>query len=165
MKHFLLYFFALLQINLFSQTVNGTTPAADDVIKLDPRASQFDFVPGQILIKLKDDVSVSLAKVNGVTVMGVPSIDSVLQKHKMQNAEKLFPNEKRNFNKRMLKTSNGKEFEQPNLHNIYKVVGDSTLNIFEVINELKEDPNVEYAEPNYILSIVDSKLDSLFLLV
>ncbi|MFA6978580.1 MAG: S8 family serine peptidase [Ignavibacteriaceae bacterium] len=157
MKHFLLYFFALLQINLFSQTVGGITPVTDDVIKLDPRASQFDFVPGQVLIKLKDDVRVSLAKVNDVTVMGVASIDAVLQKHNMQKAEKLFPNEKRSFSKRMLKTSNGKEFEQPNLHNIYKVVGDSSLNIIEVINELKADPNVEYAEPNYILSIVESK--------
>ncbi|MFA6978579.1 MAG: S8 family serine peptidase [Ignavibacteriaceae bacterium] len=157
MKHFLLYFFALLQINLFSQTANGTTPAADDVIKLDPRSSQFDFVPGQLLLKLKDDVRVSLAKVNGVNVMGVPSVDAILQKHNMQKAEKLFPNEKRSFSKRMLKTSNGKELEQPNLHNIYKIVGDSTLNVFEVINELKDDPNVEYAEPNYILSIVESK--------
>ena len=59
MRYFLLCLFLFLQISLLAQT---TTPAADDVIKLDPRTSQFDFVPGQVLIKLKDDVSVSLEK-------------------------------------------------------------------------------------------------------
>lgn len=129
-----------------------------DVIKLDPRASAFDFVPGQILAKFKDETVIRLGKsASGAIAVGIESVDEILSANKLKKAEKLFPNEKRILSKRLLKTHNGNEVEESSLHNIYKLEFDSTKNILQIIDELKNDPNVIYAEPNYILSIVESK--------
>jgi len=57
----------------------------------------------------------------------------------------------------MLKSYTGQEFERPSLHNIYKLKIQQEYQIFEAIEELKQDPNVLYAEPNYILSITNDK--------
>lgn len=155
MKKFLLFCFLGLYSGLFSQSQLFTNNTPDQVVTLDPKAEHFNFVPGQIIIKLKDDVNVAFAKSNGVVSLGVNSIDVVLQKYNIKSANKVFPNEQRVFNKKMLKSFNGVEFEQPSLHNIYKIESDISLNVLDAIDELKQDPNIEYAEPNYILSVLD----------
>jgi len=132
--------------------------STEEVIKLDPRMSAFDFVPGQILAKFKDDTPVRLGKTStGKVVVGIESVDQVLSKYQLRKAERLFPNEQRILNKRLFKTYNGNEIEESSLHNIYKFEFDSTTNVMGIIEELKQNTNVIYAEPNYILSIVDSK--------
>ncbi|KAF0152382.1 MAG: Fervidolysin [Ignavibacteria bacterium] len=129
-----------------------------DVIKLDPRASAFDFVPGQILAKFKDETVIRLGKsANGAITVGIESVDEILSANKLKKAEKLFPEEKRILNKRLLKTHNGNEIEESSLHNIYKLEFDSIKNVMQIIDELKQNSNVIYAEPNYIMSIVESK--------
>ena len=129
----------------------------DSVVRLDPRAQQFDFVPGEILIRYKDDVSVSNLKLAGIALTGISSIDQVFRKYNVNQSERLFPNETRLKSKVMLRGFNGQEFEQPSLHNIYKLRIDGQSRIFDAIAELKKDSNVIYAEPNYILSITDDK--------
>lgn len=132
--------------------------STEEVIKLDPRMSAFDFVPGQILAKFKDDTPVKLGKTStGKVVVGIESVDQVLSKYQLRKAERLFPNEQRIFNKRLFKTYNGNEIEESSLHNIYKLEFDSTTNVMGIIEELKQNNNVVYAEPNYIFSIVESK--------
>lgn len=129
----------------------------DSVVRLDPRAQQFEFVPGEILIKFKDEAQVSNLKVSGIVKTGLASVDDIFFRNKVSKAEKLFPKEQRLKSKIMLKSFNGHEFEQPSLHNIYKLTLPQESNLFEAIEELKQDPNIIYAEPNYILSITDDK--------
>lgn len=155
MKKYLLLCFWLLCSSIFSQAQLFTNNAPNQVVTLDLKLEQFNFVPGQIIIKLKDDVNVALAKSNGVVSLGINTLDVVLQKYNISSANKVFPNEKRILNKKMLKAFNGVEFEQPSLHNIYKIESDISLNVLDAIDELKQDPHIEYAEPNYILSVLD----------
>ncbi|MDE3057522.1 MAG: S8 family serine peptidase, partial [Bacteroidota bacterium] len=146
---------------LFAQTDNSAGP-----ITLDARLSQSDFVPNEVLVKFKDDVAVSvhyttLPKTGMRTAaVGVASVDQILQQHNVSAAAKLFRNAERLPFKKMLTAPNGKQFEQPSLHNIYKFsVANASAqaapaDIFSLINELKNDPNVAYAEPNYMYSVV-----------
>lgn len=159
MKKYLLLITFILLTNISAQSYNPADIKDNDIIKSDPRMDQFNFVPGQILIKFRDDTNIYLAKTSGGnSVLGIAKIDQILSKYKMQLAAKLFENEIKQPFPKKLKTFSGDELTIPNLHNIYKLEFDSTENIFQIIDELKEDSdNVEYAEPNYILRMVDSK--------
>ncbi|MDO9549209.1 MAG: S8 family serine peptidase, partial [Candidatus Marinimicrobia bacterium] len=147
-------------ITAFSQPQLFTNNAPTDVVQLDARASAYEFVPGDILVKFKDDVRPALAKSNGIQRIGVASVDAILTKYSVNEAEKLFKNAKREKSRQILKTFTGKEFEKPSLHNIYKLKLKSELNMYEAIEALKQDENVEYAEPNYIFSIVEDQPQS-----
>jgi len=146
-----------LNLNLLAQQPLFVNQPKDSVVRLDPRAQQFDFVPGEILIKYKDEVQVTNLKVSGIVQTGLASIDSVFTRHKVSNAGRLFPKEQRLQSKTMLRSFNGQEFEQPSLHNIYTLTLPQGADMFQAMEELKKDSNVVYAEPNYILSITNDK--------
>lgn len=162
-KLFTIFLVFIISVKLYSQNPCTNCPSNNgdttlyDVITLDSRASQFEYVPGQILVKFKDEVSLVLGKTNGYVTVGVPSIDEIMQKYKVTAIDKVFPQEKKKIEKKFLKSFNGYEFEVPSLHNIYKLQCDSLTFIFDAIRELNENENVVYAEPNYIYSIIESE--------
>jgi len=117
-----------------------------------------NFVPNEVLVKFKDAVPVA----TGVRMKaaGVNSVDKVLQAHGITSLEKLFPTAQKPQKARMMKSPQGKDISIPSLDKIYRVsvppaqATDSIpTNIFQLIEELKTLPEVEYAEPNYIYSI------------
>jgi len=136
--------------------INGSL-SGDSTTNFLVSAAQMDFVPGQILVRFKDDVTPVLRKSNGYVAVGVPTLDAILQKYKVTSAEKVFPNEQRKTSRKTVKTFSGKELEVPSLHNIHKLETDSIVNIFEAIEALNLDENVVYAEPNYVYSSVESE--------
>ncbi len=120
-------------------------------------AQNGEFVSGQILVKLKDESISRLGKTtSGKPNVGIPTIDLIIGKYNLKNVKNLFPNEKKLLSKRTFKTLNGSDFQESSLHNIYKLEFDSTENILLIIEELKTDSNIEYAEPNYIYSVEES---------
>lgn len=129
----------------------------DSVVRIDPRGSAMHFQPGEILVKFKDEAVVNLSMKSSVAETGIHSVDAILTQYQVISAEKLFPKEMQLKSKVMLRGYNGQEFEQPSLHNIYKLRMDDQMRLFEAIDSLSKDPNVVYAEPNYILSITDTK--------
>jgi len=153
----LLLLLVMSSCSLFSQGQLFTNNGQDEVVKIDPRMQQSEFVPGEILVKFKDDINVQLRKTNGTSSVGILSVDRVLVKYNTSSAEKLFPQAERLRDKQILKTYSGKEFERPSLHNIYKLQIELHDQIFQAIDELKADENVVYAEPNYIMSVVESE--------
>ena len=161
MKKIVQYLFIIILVflttNLFGQSDNSQ----DNVIKLDPRTSQFNFVPGVALVRLKDDVNTFMGKTSaGTASMGVASVDVILQKYQVISSNKLFPDAKRLTSVQMLKTYSGKTFQRPSLHNIYKLTLKDSTKTLDLINELKNNSNVVYAEPDYIFSVVDDKPES-----
>jgi subtilisin family serine protease len=161
MKILLQYLFVIYLL-ILSQTISGQTNSSqDNVIKQDPRTAQFNFVPGVVLVRLKDNVTTVLGKASaGAATMGITSVDAILQKYQVTSSNKLFPQAKRLTNVEILKTYNGKTFERPSLHNIYKLTLTDNTKTFDLINELKNNANVVYAEPDYIYSVVDDKPES-----
>jgi len=122
------------------------------------RNDQMNFVPNEILVKFNDAVPVASGA--RVKAAGVSSVDQVLKSHGITSLEKLFPSALKQQNTRMMKSPQGKDITIPALDKIYRVsvppaqLTDSMrTNIFQLIDELKALPEVEYAEPNYIYSI------------
>ncbi|HPS74741.1 MAG TPA: hypothetical protein PLD52_10665, partial [Bacteroidales bacterium] len=144
-------------LNGFSQKPLFADQPKDSVVHLDPRMQQFDYVPGEILIRYKDDVQVQNLKTGNIVQTGLATIDSLFFRYRISDQQKLFPAEQKLKSKVMLRSFNGKEFEKPSLHNIYKLTLPQESNMFQAIEELKKDSNIVYAEPNYILSITHDK--------
>jgi len=134
-----------------------TNQHQDSVVRLDPRSQQYDIVPGEILVKFRDPVKVSVHKSGGIIKTGLAIVDEILLKASATEMQKLFPDAKQLKSRQILTAINGSTFERPSLHNIYKLklkAGD----LFMTIEALKADTAlIEYAEPNYILSITDDK--------
>ncbi|GMU87470.1 MAG: hypothetical protein AMXMBFR48_27110 [Ignavibacteriales bacterium] len=164
MKRLLLLCIAFFSHTLYAQTPclecpdNGLSGSGDNVIRLDPALSASQFVPGVVLVKFKDETAIRLGKSQGVVTTGHPSVDQILSQFAVTSANRIFPTEVRRLEKTFVKTFSGEELEIPSLHNIYQLaLADTFGNIMGLIDALKGDENVVYAEPNYILSIVESE--------
>lgn len=153
MKYFSLLF-ALVwayTIPTYSQVSNDNE---DEVYKVDSRMRWDNFVPGQVLVKFKDESGISVQRVKGkFKAASVSSVNAVLRDFDIDDMEKLLPNEiaKPKSQLRRAKAYNGQTIEERNLDKIYLVKlntlsPDSTL---QLVERLKALPEVEYAEPNY----------------
>jgi len=157
-----LYFlFVMLLIGLnsaYSQQQLFANQPPDSVVRQNPRTSAMEFVPGEVLIKFRDEVAVNLSYKGSQAQTGINAIDNIFANFNVTTAEKLFPGEQRLKSKVILKAFNGKEFEKPSLHNIYKLKFARQEDLFTLMDTLKKDTaHVVYAEPNYLLSITDDK--------
>ena len=146
--------------SLSAQEADHFTDNQSDLSR-DPRTDLMNFVPNEVLVKFKDDVAITSG--TQLKSAGVSSVDKVLKAAGGSTLEKLFPLEKKLKSAQYVKDPQGREMKIPSLHNIYKIVipqtkssGSMPADIFKVIEELKALPEVEYAEPNYILSIDNS---------
>ncbi|MDR3625568.1 MAG: S8 family serine peptidase [Ignavibacteriaceae bacterium] len=153
----LLHNLIIICLFILPQTILGQTNSGqENVIKQDPRMAQFKFVPGIVLVRLKDNVSTVLGKASaGVATMGIASVDAILQKYQVTSTNKLFPQAKILTRAKTIKSYNAKKLECPSLHNIYELTLTDNTKTVDLINELKNNTNVVYAEPDYIYSIVD----------
>jgi subtilisin family serine protease len=125
-----------------------------------PQTDAMNFVPTEILVKFKDDVSLSTG--TQLKSTGIKGIDQVLKSASIEKMEKLFPQAQKLKSAQVVKLPTGQEMTLPSLHNIYKITlpelksnQPNPLNVHEYIRQLQEQPEVEYAEPNYIYSIGD----------
>lgn len=141
----------IITIPSFSQVSNDNE---DGVYKVDSRMRWDNFVPGQVLVKFKDESGISVQRVKGkFKAASVSSVNTVLRDFDIDDMEKLLPNEiaKPKSQLRRAKAYNGQTIEERNLDKIYLVKlntlsPDSTL---QLVERLKALPEVEYAEPNY----------------
>jgi len=138
----------------FSQVSNDNE---DEVYKVDARAGRNDFVPGQVLVKFKDENPVNVRRAAGqFKSVDKQPVDNVLQEFGVETMEKLFPNAKPLQTRRRAKAFNGQMIEEKDLSQIYLVKTktlrkDSTM---KLVDKLKDLDEVEYAEPNYKVYIM-----------
>ena len=138
----------------FSQVSNDNE---DEVYKIDARAGKNDFVPGQVLVKFKDDSPVKVSKARGLfSSVNNSAVDAVLKEFGVETMDKLLPNAKPLQARRKTRAFNGEMIEEKDLSQIYLVKTkslrrDSTM---QLVNKLKEIGEVEYAEPNYKVYIM-----------
>ena len=158
--------FLLLPLALFSQVS-------------DPRTDQYNFAPGELIVKLKDDVdtgitykstSKGISKTTTSKNIGILiGLDS-----KIESYEALFTEEtverslklaesykfKKLIKKDPYSVDIGPKFEA-SLKNIFKIhLINKNEDIHRIIQDLKENKLVEYAEPNYRFKISDFNIDS-----
>ena len=128
----------------------------DSVTRSNPRVAAYEYVPGEIIVKFKDNVSV---KSTGAKLKSASTVTNAIQaKYNVQKVEALFPGEKQLKSAQMLTAPYGQKFLRPSLHNIYKLKIADEKQLMNAINDFKADSaNVAYAEPNYIISICNDK--------
>lgn len=98
------------------------------------------FIDGQVIFKLKENAIIKDSK----SFTDIDSLNNLLQKHGVKKLERLFSDIEY---KMLTKSLNSNEEE---LGKIFIAEVDDTLTAVE---ELKKDPNIEYAEPNYLYNI------------
>lgn len=123
----------------------------DGVYKIDSHFSH-DYVPGQVLFKLKDGQQAQVRRVGGmVQSAGINSLDVVLKEYAVQEMEQLLPHATVSNTPRRAKAFNGDVIVERDLTQLYRIFlpeerADKT---FELIEQLRKLDEVEYAEPNY----------------
>jgi parallel beta-helix repeat protein len=96
--------------------------------------SETRFVSGEMIIKFDEEVEILISvSIEGVLITDIPSIDNLNQNYEVFSAEKIF-----------------EKFSISALSNIYKFILPDDANIVKISEEYSCDPNVIYAEPNYI---------------
>jgi len=130
----------------------------DSVIRINPFTSKFQHVPGQLLVKFRDEVTINVIKSNNLVKTGITGVDVIFERFAVTGAEQLFPHAAPVLKNQMLTAPNGTQFERPCLHNIYLLKSDAESHqIFELMGALNQNPAVVYAEPNFIYSLVGAE--------
>jgi len=153
MKNLLTFLLLIYSIILSAQQADSFTGDNGDKPR-DPRADQMNFVPNEVLVKFKDEVTLSSG--TRLKSAGISSVDKILQANGAAGIEKLFPMAKKLKSTKIVKDPQGRDMVIPNLANICKITvpqlkstGGAPTDIYKFIEALKALPEVEYAEPNF----------------
>ncbi|MBO4800834.1 MAG: S8 family serine peptidase [Bacteroidaceae bacterium] len=162
--------FSIVAISLLAVTIQVSAQVSndneDEVYKVDQRF-QRDFVPGQVLVKMKDGSPAKVRKNAKGKFQGssLSQLDAVLTKFGVEEMEQLLPNAKVGKTPRRAKAYNGATIVERDLSQLYRVVLpeeklDQTLQLVEQLETLDV---VEYAEPNYKAYLTDANIAGSFL--
>ena len=147
---------ALLWAVALPVSAQSSNDNEDGVYKVQ-KHQQKDYVPGQVLFKLKDGQQANVRRAGGVLQSaGISSIDAVLKENGVKEMEQLLPNAKVTGSPHRAKAFNGNTIVERDLTQLYKVTlrGEKIQNTIQLIEQLKALPEVEFAEPNYKLYIM-----------
>lgn len=149
-KHFL-FGIVLLLAGTLPVSAQVSNDNEDEVYKVaSPQAK--DYVPGQVLFKLKDGQEAHVRRVAGrVQSAGIGSLDKVLTEFGAQDMEQLLPNAKVKGTPRRAKAYNGETIVERDLTQLYKLTlpEEKAMQTMQLVEQLKALPEVEFAEPNY----------------
>ncbi|MDA9363193.1 S8 family serine peptidase [Polaribacter sp.] len=128
-----------------------------------------DFVPGEIIVKLNDDFDASVSYARDGSAVSSMNIGEFLGiSDKVKSSSMLFHQksiESSVLNKQKMLTvyaskaaanaNNGFRPQEPvTMKNVFVLKTENTNeNILSLIDQIKENPNVEYAEPNYLFGL------------
>jgi subtilisin family serine protease len=111
------------------------------------------FVKGELIIKFKTDTSaqksvtaLSPGKNTGDTVFA-----RVTKKHNIKSMDEVFKKRKND-----VQSLSSSKFSNKFLDNTYVLKFDTNTDVESLVKEYKDDPNVEYVEPNYIIRAFDT---------
>lgn len=138
--------------------------AAQPIHNLDPYNPKY--ASKTIILKFKDSSQLSnlLGKSTGnqFVLTGITSIDELSSKYKFISYEKVFKNSVAQSSKKFFKDHSGIIHEVANLDKIYKIHFDSEIDPKQLVDLLKADENIDYAEPDYIVYTMLTPNDSLY---
>ena len=152
------YLLGMLLLAGFAGNANAqvSNDNEDGVYKI-ARPEAKDFVPGQVLFKLKDGNQANVRRAAGrVQSAGIGSLDAVLKEYGVEEMEQLLPNAKVKGTPRRAKAYNGETIVERDLTQLYKLTlpEEKVMQTMLLVEQLKELPEVEFAEPNYKMYIM-----------
>jgi len=146
----------------FSQVSNDNE---DEVYKIDARVGKNAYVPGQVLLKFKDESPVKVSRTRGVfNSVDNNAVSAVLKEFGVNKMDKLLPNENPNRTLRKTRAFNGETIVEHDLSQLYLVEVDETHipQTMQLVDQLKKLDAVEYAEPNYKVYLTDAEIAGSF---
>lgn len=150
-KHFLLLAAVLFAAtSLFAQSADNE----DEVIKID-KVNQQAYREGEILVKFKADGAVQMRaprKAKFATSQ-VNAIDALFEELGVDSVEQLMPMTGHKNVGRKMRAYNGSEVDVKDLSKLYRLTlkAEKAQTMFDAIDKLKAQEEVEFAEPNYIV--------------
>jgi len=145
-------------------------------------ADSNSFVPGEVLIKFKETSELKakidsymsarnvlmkagkkgtvdqVSSISGRSgILGIKSVDDKLETDGVKTLYRAF----NNYDPSKFPSASiirGKTIHLPDLSTVLVAHFDSSADVREVVKSLSEDPNIEYAEPNYIVRLSDNGL-------
>lgn len=115
------------------------------VMALGVAGAKPEYKADEVIVKLKGNVDIAADPVTSPT--GISSIDSLSSKRKVVSIEKVL--DKSNIKNQRAWSS----FEKHGIDRVYLIKTHKNLDINEAVREMNNDPEIEYAEPNYIYHI------------
>lgn len=152
MKHKVLLLAAMLvaAAGMFAQSANNE----DEVVKID-RMNQNAYREGEILVKFKADGAVQMRAPRKAKFQTsqVNAVDALFEELGVDSVEQLMPMTGHKNVGRRVKAYNGKDVEVKDLSKLYRLTlkSEKTQTMFEAIDKLKAQEEVDFAEPNYIV--------------
>lgn len=152
MKHKVLLLAAMLvaATGLFAQSADNE----DEVIKID-KWNQNAYREGEILVKFKADGAVQMRAPRKAKFQTsqVNAVDALFEELGVDSVEQLMPMTGHKNVGRRVKAYNGKDVEVKDLSKLYRLTlkAEKAQTMFEAIDKLKAQEEVEFAEPNYIV--------------
>ena len=110
-----------------------------------------DYVPGEVLVKFKDDNRIHVRRARGLVSTNSDNVTAVLQKYGVDEMEQLLPNQNPNRQLARTRAYNGDYILEHDLSQLYhvKLSAVHQQETQQAVDELKGLDEVEFAEPNY----------------
>lgn len=143
----------LLPFVAFAQVSNDN----EDGVYSTSGVHRMDSRPGQVLVKFKENSNATAyANSKGFfATTRVSAVDKVLNKLGTKRMESLMPLTGSTVSAKS-KSYSGKDVEDTDLSSLYLVEFEDSISVNEAVDALKELDDVEYAEPNYIVYLLDT---------
>ena len=114
-----------------------------------------DYVPNQLLIKFKDEVTLNptLTKSN---ITGINEVDKILKTYTIKQLDNIFSPVPIKFETNTIKansTESNKVENDRRQHFLQLIFKEDSINVLELVNQLNALQSIEFAEPNYYFSI------------
>ena len=132
----------------------------DEVYKIDKHFTK-DFVPGQVLVKMKDGNPATVRRAKGkFQSAGISKLDKVLNQFGVEDMEQLLPNAKVGRIPRRAKAYSGVTIVERDLTQLYKLTlaEEKAPQTLQLVDELKTLDEVEFAEPNYKVYLTEAHI-------
>ncbi|MDR1346566.1 MAG: S8 family serine peptidase [Bacteroidales bacterium] len=152
--------YCIFWLSLIGLSISGGLNAQDrnnqhEVVQLDPQISHAGSVANEVLVKFKAGTAAQMQQIAPKRMQaGLSAVDAVLSHYDIEVAEQLLPNDNPGRMLKSTKAYSGNDVVETSLNQLYRlqVAATSAKSSFELIEELKALPEVEFAEPNYIVS-------------
>lgn len=114
-----------------------------------------DYVPNQLLIKFKDEVTLNPTLIKS-NITGINEVDKILKTYTIKQLDNIFSPVPIKFETNTIK-ANSTEFNKVEndrrQHFLQLIFKEDSINVLELVNQLNALQSIEFAEPNYYFSI------------
>ena len=136
----------------------------DDQVYKVARPQSHDYVQGEVLLKLKDGQHANVRRTAGLASASISSLDAVLKEYGVEDMEQLLPKAVVKGTPRRAKAFNGSTGEERDLTQLYKLTlsAEKQQETMQMVEKLKALSEVEFAEPNYKVYMMDANIAASF---